>query len=62
MVLTSGQTSDYKGAGLLLEHLPQAKYLPADRGYDATWFRKALRHKGIPPCIPFRKCLTPPVD
>jgi len=36
MALTCGQSSDYKGAGLLLEHLLQAKYLPAERGYDAA--------------------------
>jgi transposase len=27
----------------------------ADRGYDADWFRKALKKKGITPCIPLRK-------
>ncbi len=62
MALTSGQTSDYKGAGMLLDRLPQAKYLPADRGYDATWFGKALCHKGITPCIPSRKCRKTPVN
>lgn len=29
--------------------------LLADRGYDADWFRWALREKGIAPCIPPRK-------
>ncbi len=62
MELTSGQTSDYKGVAILLDHLPQAKYLLADRGYDASWFRKALLHKGITPCIPSRKCRKTPVD
>jgi transposase len=32
--------------------LPKAKELLADRGYDADWFRAALREKGILPCIP----------
>jgi len=27
----------------------------ADRGYDADWFREALKDKGIHPCIPGRK-------
>jgi transposase len=27
----------------------------ADRGYDADWFREALKDKGIRPCIPGRK-------
>ena len=62
MTLTSGQASDYKGAAMLLDHLPQAKCLLADRGYDATWFRNALHHKGITPCIPSRKCRKNPVD
>lgn len=53
--LTAGQVSDYKGAEVLLDHLPQAKALLADRGYDATWLRYALKAKGISPCIPPKK-------
>ncbi|PTQ79082.1 DDE family transposase, partial [Nitrosospira multiformis] len=34
---------------------PKAKELLADRGYDADWFRAALREKGITPCIPPKK-------
>ncbi len=56
MVPTPGETSDYKGTALLLDHLPQAKCLLADRGYDASWLRNALLHKGTTPCIPFREC------
>lgn len=41
-VLTEGQVSDYKDAKLLLNSLPQARELVADRGYDAGWFRDAL--------------------
>lgn len=44
--------SDYKGAAQLLDSLPDAKELLADRGYDADWFRNALTEKGITPCIP----------
>ena len=47
--------SDYKGAALLLDSLPKAKELLADRGYDADWFRNALATKGITPCIPPKK-------
>ena len=47
--------SDYKGAAVLLDSLPQSRELLADRGYDANWFRKALLNKGIPPCIPGRR-------
>ena len=52
MLLTEGQTSDYKGAAPMVEALPPAKAILADRGYDAEWFRNALIAKGITPCIP----------
>lgn len=55
MVLSEGQMSDYKGAALLLDGLPKAKEMLADRGYDSDWFRDALAAKGIKPCIPPRK-------
>ena len=53
--LSEGQMSDYKGAARLLNKLPRAKELLADRGYDADWFREALIKKGIAPCIPGKK-------
>jgi transposase len=40
---------------VLLPSLPKAKTLIADRGYDAGWFRAALRAKGIMPCIPAKR-------
>nr|VFK40458.1 MAG: hypothetical protein BECKTC1821E_GA0114239_100751 [Candidatus Kentron sp. TC] len=40
---------------LLFEILPTAPVLLADRGYDADWFREALRQRGIEACIPPRK-------
>ena len=43
MVLTEGQASDYKGAAILLDKLPAAKEMLADRGYDSDWFRASLR-------------------
>ncbi len=47
--------SDYTGAAALLGSLPKAGWLLADRGYDADWFREALKDKGIKLCIPGRK-------
>lgn len=47
--------SDYTGAAALLGNLPKAGWLLADRGYDADWFREALKDRGIKVCIPGRK-------
>jgi transposase len=52
LLLCEGQMSDYKRARRLLDSLPPAKEMLADRGYDANWFRAALKEKGITPCIP----------
>jgi transposase len=52
MLLSEGQMSDYKGAALILDAMPQAKTMLGDRGYDADWFRAALTARGISPCIP----------
>jgi transposase len=57
--MTAGQVSDYTGAAALLDDLPKARWLLGDRGYDADWFRDALRAKGIQPCI--RKSRLQPV-
>ena len=59
--MTAGQVSDYTGAAALLGSLPKAEWLLADRGYDADWFRDALKDKGIKPCIPGRKSRSKPV-
>ena len=59
--MTAGQVSDYTGAAALLDELPKAQWLLADRGYDADWFRDALKDKGITPCIPGRKSRGKPV-
>jgi transposase len=37
------------------------RWLLGDRGYDADWFRDALRDKGIRACIPGRKQRKTPV-
>ena len=59
--MTAGQISDYTGASALLDSLPMAQWLLADRGYDADWFRDALEEKGIRPCIPGRRSRGKPV-
>ncbi|WP_126621610.1 IS5 family transposase [Acetobacter orientalis] len=59
--MTAGQVSDYTGAAALLDNLPSAEWMLADRGYDADWFRDALEEKGIKPCIPGRKSRGKPV-
>ena len=52
IVLSEGKMSDHRGAGLVLDDLPPAKNLIADRGYDSTQFREALQEKGIGPVFP----------
>jgi transposase len=52
MLLSDGQMSDFKGAALMIDALPEAKVLLGDRGYDADWFRNVLKARGIAPCIP----------
>jgi transposase len=58
LLLTQEQTSDYKGAARLLDFLPKAKEMIADRGYNADWFRAALTAKCMTPCIPPKKNRT----
>ena len=55
LCVTAGQVSDYIGARALVSSLPNAQWLLGDRGYDADWFREALKDKGIRECIPGRK-------
>ena len=52
LLLSEGQMSDYEGARLVLDALPAASSLIADRGYDSDWFRAKLQDRGIEPCIP----------
>jgi putative transposase len=52
LLLTEGQASDHRGADIMLPHLPPARELIADRGYDSRSFRDALLSKAIAPCIP----------
>ncbi len=53
--MSAGQISDYTGAAAMLSSQPKAGWLLADRGYDADWFREALKDKWIKPSIPDRK-------
>ena len=53
--MTAGQVSDYTGPAAMLSSLPKADWLLADRGFDADWFRDALKDKEIKPCIAGRK-------
>lgn len=52
LLLSQGQMSDHKGARLMLDALPPAEHLIADRGFDSAWFRQELEARGIEPCIP----------
>ncbi|WP_084626335.1 transposase [Mesorhizobium sp. LSHC414A00] len=55
LLLSEGQMSDHKGARLVLDALPPAAHLIADRGYDRAWFREELAARDIEPCIPSSK-------
>lgn len=61
LFVTAGQVSDYIGARALLSSLPDVDWLLGDRGYDADWFREALKDRGIRACIPGRKQRKKPV-
>ena len=59
--VTAGQVSDYVGARALVSSLPKVDWLLGDRGYDADWFREALKYRGIRACIPGQKQRNTPV-
>jgi transposase len=50
--LSQGQTNDHRTADAVLEDLPPAQHLLADRAYGSKAFRRALAERGITPCIP----------
>lgn len=52
--ITAGQINDYTDAAALLDDMPKAQWMLADRRYDADWFRDALEQRAIKPCIPGR--------
>lgn len=53
--MTAGQVSNYACVAALLRSLPTEEWVLTDRGYDADWFREALKDKGIMPSIPGRE-------
>jgi len=53
-ILTGGNAADSPVAPLLLSRLNGARYLLADKGYDANNLRKYLRQRAITPVIPGR--------
>ncbi len=62
MHLTEGQCSDFKGADILLENLPNAKTLIGDRGYDSDKIRNTLAEQKITACIPPKKNRKTPIE
>lgn len=62
LVLTPGNTSDIKGADLLLGDTAGMKRLIADRGYDANRLRATLRDQGTIPVIPGRRNRKRPIQ
>jgi hypothetical protein len=61
MLLSEGQMSDYKGAALMINAFPKAKFLLGDKGYDADWLRDALADRDIAACIPSKANRRVPV-
>ena len=61
MLLSEGQMSDYKGAALMFDALPNARHMIADKGYDGDWFRQALAERGTIPCIPSKSNRKAPI-
>lgn len=53
-MLTPGKVSDMRAAPTLLARLDKARYLVADKGYDANGLRAFLRSRNTVPVIPGR--------
>lgn len=62
LVLTPGNTSDVKGADLLIGETIGMKRVIADRGYDANRIRDALRDQSTIPVIPGRRNRKRPIQ
>ena len=54
LLLTPGNVADVTAAPELLARIGRARYLLADKGYDADPLRRALRQAGTVPVIPGR--------
>ena len=61
LLLTAGQVSDYRGADTVLDALPEAAVLIADKGYDSDRLREALAERGVKSCIPGRAKRKEPI-
>ena len=60
-MLTPGNISDITVAPTLLTHAAGARYVLADKGYDADPLRRSLRQGGAVPVIPGRSGRKRPV-
>ena len=54
LLLTPGNVADVKADPELLARLGRARYVVADKGYDADALRRAVREAGAVPVIPGR--------
>ena len=55
LLLSEGPCSDFTGAELLLQDLPEANVLIGDKGYDSNKIGAMVLEQGITPCIPSRR-------
>jgi transposase len=62
LVLTPGNTSDIRGADLLVGDAARMKRMIADRGYDANRLRATLRAQDTIPVIPGRRNRKRPIQ
>ena len=58
LLLSEGQRSDFTGAELLLQDLPEANVLIGDKGYDSNKIGAMVLEQGMTPCIPSRRNRT----
>ena len=63
--MTGGQVADCEAAKTLLEHLPNARVLHGDKGYDTDALRRRIEANGTLPNIPpkanrtWKNCFSP---
>jgi transposase len=62
LVLTPGNTSDIRGADLLVADATRMKRMIADRGYDANKLRATLKAQDTIPVIPGRRNRKRPIQ
>ena len=64
-MLTGGDVADCTAAALLLQQLPSASILHADKGYDSNAVRRQVEERGVMPNIPpkanrkWKNCFSP---